>query len=64
MLVGSDMYGFSAAAAALVEPPAALLAPAAAGADELAALKELFEPDEPHAASARQSTSVPIIAVN
>jgi hypothetical protein len=62
MLVGSDMYGFSAAAAALVEPPAALLAPAAAGADELA--EELFELDEPHAASARQSTSVPIIAVN
>jgi hypothetical protein len=58
------MYGFNAVAAALVEP--ALVAPEAA-AEELAAepdaLEELLELDEPHAASATQSTSVPMIAV-
>jgi hypothetical protein len=64
IVVGIELYGASAVAAAEVDPEpedaAVELAPEAA-VDELVELEEL---DEPQAATARASTSVPMIATN
>jgi hypothetical protein len=65
IVVGSVLYCVRAAAAALVDAEPedeAVLEPDEAGAEELAVLEE--ELDEPHAASARASTSVPMIPTN
>jgi hypothetical protein len=65
IFVGAAVHCFNAAAAAPVAPEAEVAPelPDAAGAAELDALEELVLLEEPQAASARQSTSVPMIAV-
>jgi hypothetical protein len=66
IFVGAAVHCFNAAAAAPGAPEAEGAAELldAAGAAELDALEELLLLEEPQAAIARQSTSVPMIAIS